>query len=103
MTMLPRTSDDSAISAARMTCWYHSGKSSARFGVIAVFSFEVGLAMRKRQNYAWRNEMTSDLFWNRLATLGAVWFTISTDESEIDLPPRSRPGLCLAICAESRG
>ena len=35
--MQPRTSDGSANSAARMTCWYHSGKSSARCGVIAVF------------------------------------------------------------------
>src|SRR6266542_2181191 len=35
--MQPRTSDGSANSAARMTCWYHSGKSSSRRGVIAVF------------------------------------------------------------------
>src|SRR6266404_3899873 len=60
MTMQPRTSDGSANSAARITCWYHSGKSSSRRGVIAVLSVDVCWAMRKRQNYAWRNEMTSD-------------------------------------------
>src|ERR1051326_8974148 len=36
ITMQPRTSDGSASSAARMTCWYHSGKSSSRRGVMAV-------------------------------------------------------------------
>jgi hypothetical protein len=37
MTMQPRTSEGSANSAARTTCWYHSGKSSSRRGEIAVF------------------------------------------------------------------
>src|SRR5947208_1669702 len=35
--MQPRTSLGSAMSAARMTCWYHSGKSSSRRGLIADF------------------------------------------------------------------
>jgi hypothetical protein len=38
MTMQPRTSEFSARSAARTTCWYHSGKSTTRVGVMAVFS-----------------------------------------------------------------
>src|SRR5262245_6327205 len=37
MTMQPRTSLFSARSAARTTCWYHSGKSSSRRGMMAVF------------------------------------------------------------------
>jgi hypothetical protein len=37
--MQPRTSEGSANSAARTTCWYHSGKSSSRRGEIAVFGF----------------------------------------------------------------
>src|SRR3981081_4308962 len=61
MTMQPRTSEGSASSAARMTCWYHSGKSSSRRGVMAVrVAAGVCWAMRKPENYAWRNEMTSD-------------------------------------------
>src|SRR5436305_405352 len=39
MTMHPRTSLFSARSAARTTCWYHSGKSSSRRGVMAVVSW----------------------------------------------------------------
>src|ERR1700722_16469289 len=35
MTMQPRTSEFSAMSAAAMTAWYHSGKSTARAGEIA--------------------------------------------------------------------
>ena len=38
--MQPRTSEGSANSAARTTCWYHSGKSSSRRGEIAVFEVE---------------------------------------------------------------
>ncbi len=38
--MQPRTSEGSANSAARITCWYHSGKSSSRRGEIAVFGVE---------------------------------------------------------------
>lgn len=41
MTMQPRVSEFSAISAALMTCWYHSGKSSARVGVIAVLGADM--------------------------------------------------------------
>ncbi len=37
MTMQPRTSEFSARSAAFTTCWYHSGKFSARVGLIAVW------------------------------------------------------------------
>src|SRR5258708_4276194 len=46
MTMHPRTSEFSAKSAARTTCWYHSGKSSAPGGEVAVFW--AGADMRRK-------------------------------------------------------
>src|SRR5688572_18308291 len=55
MTMQPRVSEFSAMSAALMTCWYHSGKSWARVGVMAVFSEDmmaarIGITERRKEH-----------------------------------------------------
>src|SRR5919201_689606 len=56
--MQPRTSEGSANSAARTTCWYHSGKSSSRRGLIALSAAGFDMARRLTRP----TEMTSGHF-----------------------------------------
>src|SRR5689334_13173804 len=67
--MQPRTSEGSASSAARMTCWYHSGKSSSRRGEIALF-VAAAVVMANR-NKAGHEQMTSEQFSHAAATVAA--------------------------------